>query len=116
MYSFYELWGWRLMIENQSMQLRPSYSQFRLAWLSYLQLIEIKDEWFSCPHCGPHPNVVVCDGISLGYPKRYVRSNGSANAAEHILLKGNRYHCLDDYTYASFVNFLFQHVVLSFLQ
>jgi len=92
MYSFYELWGWRLMIENQSMQLCPSYSQFRLAWLSYLQLIEIKEKWFSCPQCGPHPKVVVCDRISLGYPKRYAHNIGGANAAENILLKGNRYH------------------------
>ncbi|KAI8516500.1 hypothetical protein Bbelb_050810 [Branchiostoma belcheri] len=45
---------------------RLTYSKFRLAWYSFLNLLDINyDSGFQCPECGPEPKLVICDGIAL---------------------------------------------------
>jgi hypothetical protein len=50
------------------------YDNFRLAWLSYLKLLDINfDDGFSCPTCskdGKQPNLIICDGTSLSFQRR----------------------------------------------
>jgi hypothetical protein len=90
MYSFYQVWGWRLMLEDYACY--PSYSQFRLAWLAYLELITMKDTWFQCPKCGVYPEIVICDGICLSYPKRFSQEHVGTNSDDGcaVPLKGSR--------------------------
>ena len=50
-----------------------SYSKWRVAWYSFLSLLDISyDGAFSCPDCGDSPESVVMDGITLGARKLFL--------------------------------------------
>ncbi|KAL3868521.1 hypothetical protein ACJMK2_041322 [Sinanodonta woodiana] len=50
-----------------------SYSDFKSAWYSFLDLLEIDyTSSFVCSHCGPDPDTVVMDATSLSFRKELV--------------------------------------------
>ena len=47
-----------------------SYNNFRMAWYSYLALLDINyTEGFKCSHCGSTPKTVIMDATSLAFRK-----------------------------------------------
>lgn len=58
--------------EDQS-SVRPfiSHEQFRAAWFSYTAIQELKDD-LECPRCGPYPEHVIFDGVTLAFNLRHL--------------------------------------------
>ena len=50
-----------------------SHPTLRDAWFSFIRLQCWKYE-FSCSICGPHPAVVLADGLTLSLPRKYLKS------------------------------------------
>ena len=47
-----------------------SYNNFRMAWYSYLALLDIDyNEGFRCIHCKSNPKIVIMDATSLAFRK-----------------------------------------------
>ena len=47
-----------------------TYDRFRMAWYSYLDLLDINfDDGFCCSVCRTHPDTVVFDATTLSYRK-----------------------------------------------
>ena len=79
MYSFFRSWCWRLLNTEQP---TPSYELFRVAWEAYIGLVTISDKLFICPCCKEKPEVVVCDGITLSFPKKFQHKSKKLAATE----------------------------------
>ncbi len=75
MHTFYQVLC-DMHVDRGNVDIRKifSYDNFRLAWLSFLKLLDIKlDEGFICPECSKHgnqPNLIICDGTSLSFQRR----------------------------------------------
>lgn len=54
---------------------RPFVSddKFRDVWFAYTKLQNLEGD-MECPDCGPNPEDVIFDGITLGFQKKFVRS------------------------------------------
>lgn len=71
MFSFHRSWSWRLL--NQGKQM-ATYDQFRVAWLAFTSIMDVPDQYFQCPVCKQEPRVMICDGICLSYPKKFMQN------------------------------------------
>ncbi len=50
-----------------------NYQQWRFAWYSFLDLLEIDCKaGFSCDSCGQYPEVLTSDATSLGFKKTFL--------------------------------------------
>jgi len=81
-------WNWSFLDEAPL-----SYDKLRLAWLSYVSLMDfgsLLEENFQCHLCGSQPDVIICDGITLSLQKRYVTNMGMTSSDSPIL-EGSRY-------------------------
>ncbi|EJD35688.1 hypothetical protein AURDEDRAFT_22331, partial [Auricularia subglabra TFB-10046 SS5] len=58
--------------------------RFRTAWFSFMGVQECRDG-YTCRACGEVPEVVVVDGVTIGYPKR--KKTGSLKPPTHICKK-----------------------------
>lgn len=72
LYLYYKTssWDWSAITEFDL-----TYAKLRLAWLAYVDLIDYGDDQsrnFQCPVCGPEPDVIVCDGMTLSLQRRYL--------------------------------------------
>ena len=61
-----------------------NYQQWRMAWYSFLELLDIDyKDGYRCSICGDFPNIVSCDATTLAFKREYVRtlnvSNDTAN-------------------------------------
>ena len=69
MYSFYKCWSWGQLdfqAEKTCSQIL-TYTMFRYSWYAYCELLDIDyPAGFLCSKCGPEPDIVVMDGITLG--------------------------------------------------
>lgn len=63
----------RAYLENESEVQFAEDRMFMSAWFSYTRLQELDDS-FVCPECGPHPEVIICDGVTAGFNLRYMKS------------------------------------------
>ncbi|EJD34051.1 hypothetical protein AURDEDRAFT_20846, partial [Auricularia subglabra TFB-10046 SS5] len=68
----YQMYGSRLPF------LHPD--RFRTAWFSFMAVQECRDG-YTCKACGTVPEVVLVDGVTVGYPKR--RKTGSLRPPTH---------------------------------
>ena len=51
-----------------------SYDTFRLGWNTFSRLLNISYvNCFKCEHCGPEPDIVICDGTFLGMRKDLIQ-------------------------------------------
>ncbi|EJD37868.1 hypothetical protein AURDEDRAFT_26693, partial [Auricularia subglabra TFB-10046 SS5] len=55
--------------------------RFRTAWFSFMAVQECRDG-YTCNACGAVPEVVLVDGVTVGYPKR--KKTGSLRPPTHI--------------------------------
>ena len=54
--------------------------------LSFLDLVDPDyGEGFVCPTCGPHPDVVIMDGCSVGINRRYIDQVEEASPDSAVL-------------------------------
>ncbi|XP_066285252.1 uncharacterized protein [Branchiostoma lanceolatum] len=65
--------------------------KMRLAWDSFSHLLDI--DWrtsFKCPVCEQHPDVIICDGTSLGFRKDLITYESSRETQQSSLeIKGS---------------------------
>ena len=82
------VWDWRMRSVDEL-----SYERLRLAWLSYVELINYgrggQAANFQCDSCGPQPDTVIFDGITLGLQRRYIRK-ASGGDPTNTKLNGSR--------------------------
>ena len=46
----------------------------RMAWYSFLELLDINyEDGFVCGRCGAYPEVVLCDATTLGFRREYAQ-------------------------------------------
>ena len=49
-----------------------TYKSWIDAWYRFLDLLDIDyNDGAECKECGPSPEIVVCDGTSLGFHKKF---------------------------------------------
>ena len=67
------MWLSRLFDAGIAEEELPSYNHLRYAWYSFLRLLDINYAAGStCSECGPQPNIVVCDGITVAFRKTII--------------------------------------------
>ena len=79
-----QCWEWFAMGHTKHL----SYNQLRLAWLSFIKLLnygQSQDDGFVCPECSIGPEVLICDGITLSMQKRYLTTCHEKNIKEEVL-------------------------------
>lgn len=47
-----------------------SYYQLRIAWDAFCKLLPSRG-YFECSDCGSSPDLIICDGLTLGFKKRH---------------------------------------------
>ena len=71
---YYSVWVFEmecLGFENASKDL--PFKSFIQAWYAYLDLLDIDFEaGMTCSVCGVEPDVVICDGTSLGFQRKFL--------------------------------------------
>lgn len=70
LHSYYRKWYWSVAERNGPL-FECTYSRFRSAWQSFVDLLETDKSLFQCSVCTTNPDVIICDGITLGFQKRY---------------------------------------------
>ena len=88
LHSYYRKWLWSVT-ERDGLTSECSYGRFRSAWLSFVSLHPVDSSVFQCSLCGVSPEIVICDGITLSFQKRF-RIGMKAKADEGDPLKGCR--------------------------
>lgn len=84
LHSYYRKWYWSVR-ERKGCTDVCSYSRFRVAWLSFISLLELSDDVYSCTICGTQPDVIVCDGITLAFQKKHRATLEEDSAPSHPL-------------------------------
>ena len=52
-----------------------SYEKFVHSWYAFFDLLDVEEsDGFTCEKCGPYPDLVVCDGTSLGFRRQLLQS------------------------------------------
>ena len=67
-----------------------NYQQWRMAWYSYLDLLDISyEEGYLCSLCGQYPDTIICDATALAYKREYAQHlELTPDVAEEIALEG----------------------------
>jgi hypothetical protein len=65
---------------------RPFISddKFRAVWFAYTRLQDFRDD-MKCPHCGPSPEDIIWDGVTLAFNKKHLRASLQPPTALHPL-------------------------------
>ena len=66
LHGFYKFATWSCWELGQSVS--PKYHQLRMSWDSIICLLP-SNKYFSCPLCTTSPNIIICDGLTLGFKK-----------------------------------------------
>jgi hypothetical protein len=64
----------------------PSFveeSVFRKVWFGYVGLLDLTNDMV-CPQCGPRPETIIWDGITLAYGKKQVRETIYPPTSKHL--------------------------------
>ncbi|GJN87153.1 hypothetical protein Rhopal_000098-T1 [Rhodotorula paludigena] len=69
--SFLVALGHRYLMYS-SMHSPPKYDTFTRAFYAFAKLLQLETP-MSCLHCGPRPDVVICDGVSMGFAASKLR-------------------------------------------
>ncbi|GJN91182.1 hypothetical protein Rhopal_004200-T1 [Rhodotorula paludigena] len=69
--SFLVALGHRYLMYS-SMHSPPKYDTFTRAFYAFVKLLQLETP-MSCLHCGPRPDVVICDGVSMGFAASKLR-------------------------------------------
>ena len=70
LHSYYRKWFWSVA-ERNGLTSECSYSRFHSAWMSFLSLHPVDSSVFQCTICSVSPEIVICDGITLSFQKRF---------------------------------------------
>lgn len=94
LYTYYKLCSWEWLSKDLS---GITYERLRLSWIAFQKLINYgrpQSDNFSCVKCGKTPDVVVCDGITLSFEKRFATSLVATETGgeAQMALTGLRYH------------------------
>ena len=70
----------------------PHEAVFRNAWFSYSALLHL-DSDMKCPKCGPTPDDVIWDGVSLSFHRKHLLASLTPPTTVHerSLIRGSRY-------------------------
>lgn len=69
-----------------------AYDKFRMAWYTYLNLLDIDlNQGFSCSICTAQPDIVVCDGTSVSFQRRMWHSSADEVRPETAFPNQKRY-------------------------
>ena len=73
MFEYHKMWLWDMLAARRDDAIRAQikYGRFRFAVLSFMRSLDINiKEGYLCPKCGPSPDVVVFDGMTLSIRKQ----------------------------------------------
>lgn len=70
----------------------PHEAIFRNAWFSYAALLQLDGD-MKCPTCGPVPETVIWDGVSLSFHRKHILPSLTPPTAVHerSLIRNSRY-------------------------
>ena len=69
-FTEFEILKWMISDCGEVLHSLLNYNNFRMAWYSYLELLDIYyNEGFRCSHCRENPNIVIMDATSLAFRK-----------------------------------------------
>lgn len=67
------------------------YGKFVESWYAFMKLLDVDvGQGFCCDTCGPNPEVVVCDGTSLGY-RQDLAMSAACTPEPEVAIKRTRY-------------------------
>ncbi|KAH6867238.1 hypothetical protein BKA70DRAFT_1497346 [Coprinopsis sp. MPI-PUGE-AT-0042] len=47
---------------------------FRSVWFAYASLMALDGD-MGCSHCGPHPETIICDGVTLAFGRKHLKES-----------------------------------------
>ena len=53
-----------------------TYDRLRISWMAFLKLLDFgnsQEDAFKCPQCKETPKIIICDGITLGLQRRFLK-------------------------------------------
>ena len=73
---FYTVWATQMQNYGFGSELRVfRYQTFVHSWYAFLRLLDYDEsDGFSCDKCGDCPDIVICDGTSLGFRRQLLNS------------------------------------------
>ncbi|EKM78196.1 hypothetical protein AGABI1DRAFT_28964, partial [Agaricus bisporus var. burnettii JB137-S8] len=48
---------------------------FRAVWFAYINLVDFSGDDMVCPHCGPTPETIIWDGVTLSFNRKQVKES-----------------------------------------
>lgn len=87
LYSFYRKLSWTLIERGKVV---PEYFRIRMAWDSFCQLLPTK-KYFLCPEFGSCPKLIIADGLTLAFKKRYRLPDSEQEKEGPNILDGCKY-------------------------
>ena len=76
LHGYYSIWSAHQMDNgNEDFSKKLKYNHWRMSWYGYMSLLNIDfgTGWQTCTECGDSPDVVVCDGTSLGFRRNLLK-------------------------------------------
>lgn len=72
LHGYYDIWRERFADYSiADFRKDMSYQHWRASWYAYLSLLDIDfEQWNVCDKCGSSPDIIICDGTSLGFRKQ----------------------------------------------
>ncbi|KAH6867910.1 hypothetical protein BKA70DRAFT_1379820 [Coprinopsis sp. MPI-PUGE-AT-0042] len=72
--SEYTFMGWQCCRRYQLVgQTFMGEDLFRTVWFAYVSLQALEDDMY-CSRCGTHPETIICDGVTLAFGRKHLRS------------------------------------------
>ena len=71
----------------------PSLKILHLAWNSFARLLDLGiSKCFQCPSCGIYPDVIICDGTSIGFRKDLIPATWNTQEHNRLPLTNGSQH------------------------
>ena len=86
--QYYNVWAQEMeTYGHKDFRSRLPYSAFIQAWYAFMKLLQIDwEDGMKCEVCGPSPRIVICDGTSLGFQKKFLSILSEACPIEKIVV------------------------------
>ena len=70
---FFNVWRQEMLMYYPDFQL--TYVMLVQSWYCFLRLLDINlEEGMICQKCGPSPEIIICDGTTVGFQKKFLTS------------------------------------------
>lgn len=90
LFAYHKLCSWDWVVRDTA---GISYNKLRLSWIAYLKLLNygsLQEMNMVCSECEQNPKIIICDGITLSFEKKYVTKFKDSTDLPTDLLKGSK--------------------------